>query len=62
MAARGNKVEFPVAWPYGSYGYPYAFSEYYGPWFGPPVAFGFFGGFESRFHHHGSFNHDFHRG
>jgi hypothetical protein len=62
MAARGNTVQFPPTWPYAPYGYPYdAFSTYYDPWFGPPVAFGFFGGFGHRFHHHGFFHHGFHR-
>jgi hypothetical protein len=64
MAASGNSVQaFPVAWPYTPYGYyPYALSAYYGPWLGPPVAFGLFGGFEPRFHHRVFFHHGFHRG
>ena len=60
MAASGNTVQFPPSWPYPPYGYPYAFSTYDDPWFGPPVAFGFFGGSGHRFHHHhGFFHHDF---
>jgi hypothetical protein len=63
MAASGNSVQpFSVAWPYASYGYLDAFSAYYGPLFGPPVAFGFFGGFGPGFHHHGFFHHGIHRG
>ena len=64
MAASGNSVQpFPVAWSYTPYGYyPYALSAYYGPWLGPPVAFGLFGGFEPRFHHRVFFHHGFHRG
>jgi hypothetical protein len=63
MAASGNTVQpFPVAWPYVPYGYPYAFSAYYGPWFGPPVTFGFFGGFGPGFHHPGFLHHGFRRG
>ena len=60
-AASGNRVQ-SFAWAYGPYEYPDAFSAYYGPWFGPPVAFGFFGGFEPGFHHHGFFHRGFHRG
>jgi hypothetical protein len=63
MAASGNSVQpFPVALPYAPYGYPYALAAYYGPWFGPPVAFGFFGGFEPGFHHPVFFHHGFRRG
>jgi hypothetical protein len=63
MAASGNSVQpFPVAWPYAPYGYPYALSAYYGPWLGPPVAFGFFGGFGPGFHHPVFFHHRFRRG
>ena len=64
MAASGNSVQaFPVAWSYTPYGYyPYALSAYYGPWLGPPVAFGLFGGFEPRFHHRVFFHHGLHRG
>jgi hypothetical protein len=67
MAASGNTLrQFPGGWPYGPYGYPYAFS-YYEPWFGLPVAFGFFGGFghnfhHQGFHHQGFFHHGFHQG
>jgi hypothetical protein len=64
MAASGNSVQtLPVAWRYTPYGYyPYALSAYYGPWLGPPVAFGLFGGFEPRFNHRVFFHHGFHRG
>jgi len=52
MAASGNTLQqFPGGWPYAPDGYPY--------WFGPPVAFGFFGGFGHDFHHHGFFHHGF---
>ena len=61
MAASGNSVQpLPLAWP--SYGYPYALSAYYPPWFGPPFAFGFFGRVEPGFRHPGPFHHGFHRG
>jgi hypothetical protein len=61
MAASGNTVQFPPTWQYAPYGdADDAFSTYYDPWFGPPVAFGFFGGFGHQFHHHGLFQHGFH--
>jgi hypothetical protein len=61
MAASGNAVQFPPTWPYAPYGDAYnAYSTYYDPWFGPPVAFGFFGRFGHRFHHHGFSHHSFH--
>jgi hypothetical protein len=60
MAAHGDRVQsLPLAWLYAPYGYPYA--PYDGPWFGPPVAFGFFG-FAPGFRHGGHFHHGFHRG
>ena len=61
MAASGNSVQpFPGV-AYAPYGYPYALAAYYGPWFGTPVAFGFFGGFGPGFHHPVFFHHRFHR-
>jgi hypothetical protein len=67
MAASGDQVQaFPVAWPYGPYGYPYAYPASYDPWFGPVVTLGFFGrvgpGFHHRFFCSGDFHHGFHRG
>ena len=61
MAANGNRVQ-SFAWAYPPYGYPDAFLAYYGPWFGPPVAFGFFGGVGPGFHRHGFFHQGTHRG
>ena len=64
MTASGNSVQaFPVAGPYGPYGYPYSYPTY-APWFGPAVTLGFFGGIGPRFHHHHRFFHHgfFHRG
>ena len=44
MAASGDRVQaFPVAWPYGPYGYPYAYPAFFDPWFGPVATLGFFG-------------------
>jgi hypothetical protein len=50
MTASGDSVQaVPVAAPYT---YAYGGPAYFSPWFGPPVAFGFFGGLGHRFHHH----------
>jgi hypothetical protein len=67
MAASGDQVQaFPVAWPYGPYGYPYAYPAFFDPWFGPVATLGFFGtvgpGFRHRFFRSGDFHHGFHRG
>jgi hypothetical protein len=62
MSASGNAVQFPPTWPYAPDGDAYdAYSTYYDPWFGPPVAIGFFGRFGHRFNHHGFSHHSFHR-
>lgn len=48
--------------PYGAYPAYYSYPAYYGPWFGPAVSVGVFGGFGPH-HHRGSFHHGggFHR-
>jgi hypothetical protein len=62
MAASGDHVQaYPMAWLYGAYGYPYAYPDFYSPWFGPAVTLGFFGRVGPGFHH-GFFHHGFHRG
>lgn len=58
MAASGNQVQpLPTASQYAPYRYPYPYPDYYRPWFGPSVGFGFFGRFGPRFHHHAFFHH-----
>jgi hypothetical protein len=57
MAADGNPVLPP---PYGSYGYVAAYPPYYGPWLGPSLTLGWFGGVEPHFHHHHTEQHATH--
>lgn len=64
MTASGDQLlAFPVAWPYGPYGYPYPYPGFYSPWFGGSLTVGFFDGFGPHFHNHFGFvHHGFRRG